>query len=183
MIPDRPVVLVLEDDVELSAEIIETAEHFGWTVLHARHVEGALVCARVNGVVIKLAFIDMMVPLTNAMCERMDRADAERTDVAGQYVERVFEDLSADKVRKAQADLGAMDATKQQCISLTGGAHFLEQAAAHLSDAVIVVFSARTTDEELRVRVNRAVTGGKGVYWCQKPLDPDSLVSYLLPLR
>ena len=175
----RPLLLVLEDDPTLRHEIAEMARETGWEVKECWSVEGAQRIAVSHSQEVKLAFVDMMVPDTDADYLKL-RTELDERDVfvLSQYDGQREADFSEKHLMAARSELLARDARIQTLVNLEGGMEFLKNASEKIATWRIMVLSSRTPVAHLTIPPIGDLKD-RWIGWRPKPVDPEALLLVL----
>ncbi len=177
----QPLLFVLEDDVDLAAELDRLGTGAGWRVRVVGSVEKALLVARGEAKAIRLALIDLMVPLYEedlVLSRKMHMRRRRLVASMGECLDRVGRsDLSAKRTK-----LVGIDHSLSELIVEDGGLLFLEEVAGRgwLDSWKYAIFSATDSVKRERELEQRGVRKcGEYLGWIPKPVEKDVFVQML----
>ncbi|MEK6258534.1 MAG: SAV_2336 N-terminal domain-related protein [Planctomycetota bacterium] len=187
----RPVLLILNDDLELAKELEHLARESGWDVIVTRSIENAQeMCSRSQRH-FNAALIDLMIPKDGHDLRLLD----EHLAVRDKHIHAsADQENKGDRVIGEQqrliAELRKIDQAISKLIQIDGGIQFLRsqeaQAKIVLPGTNVAIFSARdpnvVADSDAGISLRDAVAkviGRENVKWFHLPVPPEEIESWL----
>jgi CheY-like chemotaxis protein len=184
-LPEKPLMLVIEDDLSRRERWLKLCEEAAWRVEVVGSLENAITFAEKHAEEIRLVIVDIMIPFYQAELDGLMELRGTREELLGRIKQEYEkEERNQTTLADLDAEMAALDGALRSLIVLDGGLLFFEEAKGRgwLDQWRFGVCSAtdRHNGENILCEmVGQRLKNERYTGWYSKPIEDEEILTLL----